>query len=495
MSALRVDATADRPLYLQLYDALRKDILEGNLRPGRRLAASRVLARDLGVSRNTVIEAYDRLYAEGYLKRRVGAGTFVSDELPERLLRPERSDDGAVTQGVRPALSSRSRALTALPLPWSGPLEVQPFRTGIPAGSAFPFDCWLRIAARAGREIFPAGSIYADPMGSKRLRRAVAEYLYGVRGLPCDADQVLIVGGSQQGLHLAGQVLADPADRAWIEEPGYLGVRPALAATGILPVPVAVDEDGLRIADGKRAAPDARLVVVTPSHQFPTGAVLCLRRRLELLEWAAEAGAWIVEDDYDSEYRYQGRPLATLKHLDTGHRVLYLGTFSKVLFPALRLGYLVLPPDLVEPFRRARAATDLHGPSLEQETTARFIEEGHFVRHLRKMRVLYGERQRVLIEALRARLGGLLEVQDSPAGSHVVGYLPEGTDDLALSRAAWRADLIVPALNSFCAGGRCRAGLLFGYAAFDREQIVEGVERLAGVIDGFGAGGELRCPS
>jgi GntR family transcriptional regulator/MocR family aminotransferase len=228
------------------------------------------------------------------------------------------------------------------------------------------------------------------------------------------------------------------------------------------------------------------MVCVAPSHQYPTGAVLGLGRRLELLEWAGAAGAWIVEDDYDSEYRYAGRPLATLKHLDTGGRVVYVGTFSKVLFPALRLGYVVLPGDLIEPFLRLRAAVDRHGPTLEQEVTARFLEEGHFVRHLRRMRSLYRERQDELLEALELHLGGFLEVHPSPAGSHLVGWLPAGTDDLELSRASRDAGLVLPPISAFCSRAPERPGLIFGYGAFDRERIRAGARRLAAVVDRLG---------
>jgi len=357
---------------------------------------------------------------------------------------------------------------------------------------------------------------YGDPAGYRPLREAIAAYVRTARAVRCDAEQVFIVSGSQQALDLTARLLIDPGDVALIENPGYPGARVALSAAGARVVPLPVDDDGADIARAK----NARLVFVTPSHQYPLGVTLSLRRRLALIEWASQRGAWIVEDDYDSEFRYRQKPLPSLQGLDPAGRVIYLGTFSKTLFPSLRLGFVVLPPELVDPFRRARAVVDGHSPVSEQAVLAEFIAGGHFARHIRRMRVLYEERQRVLVDAAKRELDGLLDVRPLDGGMHLVGWLPEGADDvLAAERAAERGVHVVPL--SMCAvpsprsaGRRCREaadegrhsshvlperpspglrppsprkrgegsdrrGLLLGYAALTPPQIREGVRRLA----------------
>jgi GntR family transcriptional regulator/MocR family aminotransferase len=477
--ALHLDRRSRAPLQRQLYDELRAAILAGRLAPGDRLPATRALAGDLGVSRNTVTGAFDQLLAEGYLEGKVGSGTYVAASLPEDLLRvtgaPRRVEPGAP-----PRLSRRGCVLASTPVsPSCGRAEIRPFQTGIPALDSFPRELWARIAARAARRSTGERMSYGDPAGLLSLRRAVAEYLRASRGVRCSWQQVVITSGSQQALDLAVRILLDPSDTAWIEDPGYMGARGAFTAAGVRCGPVAVDGEGLSVEDGAARYPEARMVYCTPSHQYPLGVTMSLARRMALLAWARERGAWIVEDDYDSEFRYAGRPLAALQGLDAAGRVIYTGTFSKVLFPALRLGYLVAPEGVVDAFVATRALTDRHGPALEQSVAAEFLEAGHFARHVRRMRSLYAERQEALVDAANRELRGALAVAPAEAGMHLIGWLPDGAGDCEASSLAAGANVSAPALSRYAIRARPAPALLLGYAAYPVRKIREAVRRLA----------------
>src|SRR5919199_1055258 len=405
---ITLDAKSETPLYRQLYNSLRKAILTGQLAPGARLQSSREISHELGVSRNTVVNAFEQLLAEGYLEGQVGSGTYVSRALPEELLSVKamtRSPARALGKG--PTLSKRGQTFAALveSVPRSSE-RVRAFQSGVPALDSFPFEAWSKIAARHWRR--PANNLlgYGEPQGHAPLRRAIASYLGVARAVRSTPEQIIIVDGAQMAFDLIARVLLDSGDIAWMEEPGYLGARAALTASGARLVYVPVDSEGLDVAAGARLDPGARLIYVTPSHQFPLGMTMSLPRRLALLEWAGRAGAWVMEDDFDSEYRYEGRPIASLQGLDDDGRVVYIGTFSKFLFPSLRLGYIVAPPVLVDAFLAARAMAGRHSPSVEQAILTDFIEEGHFGRHIRRMRTLYAERQAFLIEALEKECGG-----------------------------------------------------------------------------------------
>jgi GntR family transcriptional regulator / MocR family aminotransferase len=478
------DRGSQTPLYRQLYDSLRRAILAGQLAPGARLQSSREMAEELKVSRNTVVNAYEQLLAEGYLEGQVGSGTYVSRALPEDLLNvktPTRRC--ARASGGQAALSKRGRVIAsyAVNIPRITEL-VRPFQTGVPALDAFPSGTWSKLLARHWRR--PAAALlgYGEPQGHAPLRRAVASYLGLARAVRCAPEQVVIVDGAQMAFDLAARVLLDPGDAAWVEEPGYPGAQAALAAAGARLVHVPVDAEGLDVAAGAGLEPRSRLVYVTPSHQFPLGVTMSLRRRLALSDWAARAGAWVVEDDYDSEYRYEGRPLASLQGLDSDGRVIYVGTFSKVLFPSLRLGYLVAPPALVDAFVAARAMAGRHSPSIEQAALTDFIEEGHFGRHIRRMRTLYGERQAALIEALRREADGLVEVEPSPSGMHLVAWLREGIDDVEVSREALALGVEACPMSAFYAGRPPRGGLELGYAAFGEAQLRKGAAQLSAAV-------------
>ena len=483
-AANSLEAGSGVPLYRQLYEDIRGAILKGQLKAGTRLPSTRELASDLRVSRNTVMNAFDQLLSEGYVEGHTGSGTFVSRTLPDELLNARAGQRrAALAQTRRRSLSSRGALLASTPVNVStGAGRGRPFRPGTPALDSFPFETWARLTAkhwrRPRRELLHQG----EPGGHARLRAAVAAYLGAARAVRCEPEQVIVVAGAQQALDLAARVLLDPGDAAWVEEPGYLGAKGALRAAGARLVPVPLDGQGMNVEAGARLEPSARLVYVSPSHQYPSGVTMSLSRRLALIEWASRAGAWILEDDYDSEYRYEGRPLAALQGLDTEGRVIYIGTFSKVLFPALRLGYMVVPADLAEAFCNARALSDRHSPTVEQAVLADFIEEGHFARHVRRMRALYAARQEVLVEAARRDLRGLLEVEPSDAGLHLVGWLPAGRDDREAARAAEAHGVEAQPLSSFCLKTPERQGLVLGYAGYDEAEIREGVARLAAAL-------------
>jgi GntR family transcriptional regulator/MocR family aminotransferase len=484
---LGVDRRTGVPLHRQLYDGLRHAILAGRLRTGARLPSTRTLAGDLGVSRNTVLAAFGQLLAEGYLEGRVGAGTTVAQTLPEALLRARPEARGSLAPGVRPRLSRRGLAIVGTrPAPGRGAPVARPFRPGLPGIDAFPFEVWTRLVARRWRRVPRQLLDYGDPAGFGPLRDAVAAYLRESRAVRGEAEQVIVVSGAQQAVDLAARVLLDPGDAAWVEDPGYPGARGALAAAGARIVPVPVDAEGLDVTAGAARAPDARLVHVTPSHQYPLGVTMSLARRLALLEWASRSGAWVLEDDYDSEYRYAGRPLAALQGLDTAGRVIYAGTFSKVLFPALRLGYLVVPPDLADAFLAARALADRHPPSVTQAALADFIEGGHFARHIRRTRALYAERQAALVRAASRVLEGVLSVRPAESGMHLVGWLPGGVDDRAAAEAALRHGLEAPPLSAYRVRPRPEGGLVLGYSAFAPRDLEAGAERLAAALRPLG---------
>lgn len=481
------DAGAPVPLYRQLYDALRAVILSGQVRAGARLPSTRALATDLGLSRTTVLTAMEQLLAEGYVEGKVGSGTYVASVLPDTALQAGAGIAAPVPVPVvsrGPMLSRRGQLLAVTPVSTArdaGP--VRTFRTGVPALDSFPWKTWIGIETRCLRRVSGLLHTYDDPAGYQPLREVIADYLGAARAVRCDAGQVIVVAGSQQALDLVARVLLDPGDAVLVEDPGYMGAKGALVASGVRLVPAPVDEEGLDVAAAMDRCPGARLAYVTPSHQFPLGVTMSLSRRLALLRWASEAGAWILEDDYDSEYRYTGRPLAALQGLDRDGRVIYVGTFSKVLFPALRLGYLVAPPDLVDAFARARALTDRGSPVLEQAVVAEFLSEGHFSRHIRRMRMLYGERQEALVQAMRQHLAGALEVSAHECGMHLVGRLPDGADDRRASDAAARHGIEASPLSAYGIEPCRTRGFALGYAPFDERQIREGVARLVAALD------------
>jgi GntR family transcriptional regulator/MocR family aminotransferase len=477
----------EAPLYQQLYRHLQAAILTGELPGGLKLPSTRALAERLSVSRNTVLNAYEQLLAEGYVESTGGSGTYVARVLPEQLLAApggRAAQPSAAGAANPPRFAARARRVLAAPrfsadAPADGG-RPRPFRFGVPALDAFPHEVWSQLIVRHARGLTGRALAYQDDAGYGPLREAIAAHATLSRRVRCTPEQIVIVSGSQGGLDLAARMLVDPGEAAWLEDPGYFGARGALLGAEARIVPVPVDGEGLVVEAGIERAPEARLAYITPSHQFPLGVTMSLGRRLALLAWAERAGAYILEDDYDSEYRYAGRPLAALQGLGEAERVIYIGTFSKVLFPALRIGYLILPRPLVGPFRAVRALIDIHTPLLEQAVLADFIAQGHFARHLRRMRRLYAARRDTLLRAAR-RLP--LEIETPEAGLHCVAWLPEGMDDLALARAAEARGLVLWPLSRFRIEAAGRKGLVIGFAEYDEATMRAGMGKLGEAME------------
>ncbi len=480
---VRVDPRASAPLQQQIYSGIRQSILQGILRPGMRLPSSRSLATDLAVSRTTVLMALDQLASEGYLTSLRGSGTFVAPELPDDLPRPPAPV--APSAAEHPPLSSRGEALAAVP---SAATRIQgnpgrPFRLGIPAVDLFPVRAWSQLVQRRLQALTPAQLDYGDASGQLVLREAIAEHLSVVRGTRCDASQIMVVAGAQHALNLIARLLLDPGDDVWLEEPGYPGALSAFVAAGANIHPVPVDADGLDVGEGVRQAGSGRMAYVTPSHQFPLGVPMSLPRRLALLRWATAARAWVVEDDYDSEFRYGARPIPCLHGLDPDGRVIYLGSFAKTLFPSLRLGFLVVPADLREKLLAVRRSSELHPPFLDQVVLADFIREGHFGRHLRRMQSAYRERLEAITEAARELCGESLRIRPVRTGLHLVADLERADANAVSERAATVGVEAMPLSRYYFGGGAAQNGLVLGFGAVRPDDARRGMERLATAIE------------
>ena len=462
---------ARAPAYRWLYDALRAAILEGRLRPGARLPGTRDLASQYGLSRGTIVSAFEQLKSEGYVEGSVGSGTYVSTVLPDEYLEAMPHPQAPARKAKR-RLSAYARRLPNMS--FFDAQRPRAFRTDVPALDLFPTTLWTQLATRRLRRLTAAQLLGTEPLGYRPLRDAIADYLVASRGVKCDAGQIAVVSGVQDALDLAARLLLDPGDRVAMEDPGYRGAAAIFESVGAKISAVPLDEQGITVPRAR----DARLVYVTPAHQFPLGMTMSLARRLELLEWARTSGALVFEDDYDSEYRYSGRPVPSLQGLDAGGQVLFFGTFNKVLFPSLRLGYLVIPSDLVPPFERAMAMTRRHAPLLDQAVLTDFIVGGHFGRHLRRMRQIYAGRLSVLMESARKRLTGLLEISDVEAGLQTAAFLRDGIDAEAATRAAAARGVEVTPLSRHSRGARVREGLQLGFAAVDEAEIRRGVREL-----------------
>jgi GntR family transcriptional regulator / MocR family aminotransferase len=465
------------PAYQWLYAALRTEILEGRLRPGLRLPATRDLASQYGLSRGTIVSAFELLKSEGYVEGSVGSGTYVSKTLPEELLHVvRRARERPVARRPR-RLNISDYGRRARLFPGYAERPTRAFRPNLPALNLFPTTLWTQLTARCLRRVSTSLLMGCPPLGYPPLRTALAEYLATSRGVRCVPEQIGIVSGVQEALDLVARLFLNPGDRVIMEKPGYSGAGFVFEALGANISAVRVDEEGLNLSH--LPAHGVRLVYVTPAHQFPLGITMSLPRRLQLLDWARNSGALIFEDDYDSEYRYSGRPIPALQGLDTEGSVLYAGSFSKVLFPSLRLGYLVIPSDLLSHLEAVKSLTSRHAPVLEQVVLCEFIRQGHFGRHLRRMRQVYAERLSVLLEEARRKLAGLLEVSSVEAGLDTMGWLADGLDSGAAAAAAAKCNVEVTPLSRFGGGRLAQKGLQLGFAALDIREIKRGVEDLA----------------
>lgn len=484
-----LDAAHADPLHRQIGEQMRHAILERRLAPGTKLPSSRLMAQELNCARGTILLALDQLIAEGYVISRAGSGMSIAPDLPDEMLAAPRIQDGAgQTSPDKPRLSRRAVASLTMDQPTEGP-SADPriaFPTGQPDREAFPFRLWAKLLEQEWRR--PAWQIAGapHPFGHFGLREAIASYLGMSRGFVCTAHEIVVTSGLRQSLSTLASIVLDADDQAWIEEPGFGGTRDALASVAVKPVPVPIDTSGFSVDSAMARAPRARLAVVAPAHHFPLGTVLSLQRRLELLSWAEQTGSWIAEDDFDGEYRYAGRPLAPLRALDRAGRVAYLGSFSKLLFPTLRLSFLVLPSSLIPAAETIMAAVPARASLIGQGALARFIAEGHLATHLRRTRQLYAGRQQALIASAKHHLAGLLDIAPDPGGMHVVGWpaadLTHIFDDIAVTTAAAEESLTVTPLSECYSGRRKLHGLILGYAGTPEDEIDRAIQRLRAVL-------------
>ncbi|MDQ2841883.1 MAG: PLP-dependent aminotransferase family protein [Acidobacteriota bacterium] len=473
---IAIDRKAAKPLHRQIYDAYRAGIVGGGLQAGQQVPSTRALSIELGVSRIPILEAYSQLLAEGYFESRAGAGTFISTSLPDQAAHCETRAARTLDAGSRTVSRRSSRLPISEVAPWVRGAGA--FSVGQLAFDHFPFQAWSSLVVRHAGKVRATSLNYSDPMGSRELRETIAAYLRMARAVHCDARQIMMVSGSQQALDLCARVLLNPADPVWVEDPGYELMHHALIASECQLIPVPVDREGLDVAAGIKRCRKARAAYVTPSHQYPLGVTMSASRRLQLLEWAHNTDSWIIEDDYDSEYRYESMPIASLQGLDSGSRVIYVGTFSKTLFPSLRLGYMVIPSDLVDRFAAVRRATDLCPPHFFQTVLADFIDQGHYARHIRKTRLLYNQRRSALVDAIRREFDGSMEILGAEAGMHLVVTLPPGLADKEISARAAGEKLWIWPLSSAYIGKNARQGFILGFGSTRPEEMAQKVRHL-----------------
>lgn len=487
--AFNLKPRSEEPIYRQLYLRLLSEIRAGAISPGERLPPTRELARSLHVSRNTILLVFEQLIAEGFLEGRPGSGTFVSRRLPletKFAIQPERVNP-AVEGAAHLDRSHSFIRFAGVPETFVRMRRPQPFRINFPALDAFPVRLWAKQAARTYHK-FDAEDASGllgegDPQGYLPLREQIARHVGHSRGIECTADNVVVFAGAQQALDAACRLLLLPEDYVWCEDPGYDGAYAAATAVSAIPFPVPVDHNGIVVDAGVRGCPNARLAFVCPSKQFPLGSVMSMERRWELLDWAERNGAWILEDDYDSEFRYSGTPLPALRAIDRGNRVIYIGTFSKTLFPALRLGFAIVPEALIKLIVAARTIVGRYSPIMEQMLVANFMAEGHFAAHLRKMRKLYAARQECLLECIRRDLGKYILPESTATGMEILATIAPGLDALQLARAAADEGLEILPISLFSQRNKVEGRISLGFSAFTERQIEEGIRRLRSILE------------
>ena len=469
-------------LHQRIQRALRALILDGALAPGLKLPATRVLAKSLGVARDTVENAYVQLHRDGFIVRREGSGSYVCEAIGAELRGASRRRQAQAVKTSQAApgagLSQRGRMILD-----SGGVNdqqvIKAFATGLPETRSFPTDVWERLQRQVMKDYRSSVLLHGDPQGNESLRKAIATYLNLERGANCAPDQVLVLSSTRQALFLCAQLLVDVGKPILLENPGYFGARKAFETAEAKVVPIDVDASGIRTDLLHADRSGAHCVYVTPSHQYPTGATLTLERRLELINWAAEKGKWVIEDDYDSEFHYEGKPTACVQGLDKYQRTLYLGTFSKTLFPGLRMGYMVLPRELVKAFTYARSMLDGHTPQILQLTLARFMEDGHYNAHVRAMRKLYAGRQAIMLDAIGKHLGHVVTACRPQGGLQIPCVLHEGWSEEKTIRQAASAGVQLPGLSRLYAGAATQQGWLLGYSSLTAHEIETAMRRLA----------------
>jgi GntR family transcriptional regulator/MocR family aminotransferase len=461
-----------------LYGQLRLAIVEGRLRPGSRLPASRDFASQYRLSRGTVVSVFERLQSEGYVSCLVGSGTRVNRVTPMKPI--------GTAHSKTPAYIDRVNANYVRPKPWvglAGMPGVRPFCMGVPAIDEFPAQLWGSLAGRRARNFRSWLQTADNGLGYRPLRQAISDYLSLSRGVRCSADQVVVVSGVQQALDLLARLLLKPGDPVWMEDPGYFGATIAFGSVGARLIPVPLDEFGISVSAGIRASRRAKGAYVTPAHQFPLGMTMSMERRMSLLKWASDSGAFIIEDDYDSEYRFGGQPTAALQSLDRSSSVIFIGSFNKLLFPSLRIGYVVLPPSLVNLFLAFRYRTDFHNLSADQAVLCDFIADGHLGRHLRRMRDLYSSRLAALIEGSKQFLQGSIQISQVRAGLYTAAFLKNGMNSLQAEKAAAGRNIETLALDRYTLKSRDPKGMLLGFAAFNEKTIRDGLKQLAAAME------------
>ena len=483
LGALELKREDEPPLHRQLADGLRDKILTGRIRPGARLPSTRGLSLELGVSRNTVISAYDQLVSEGFLQGRSGDGTRVMEINPDRILRPGRRPALGQSIPSRHGLSAEGNKLAA------GQRQIAPssnpaFTTGLPAVDQFPHALWARVVGKVIRSAPVHDMGYNPPGGHPPLKELIAKHLMATRGVQCTAEQVLIVSGGQAALDFTTRMLLDPGDHAWIEDPGYLGARSAIQASGAHLLPVGIDHEGLDLSAARQHEPP-KLIFVTPSYQYPLGITMSLDRRLALLRFAYERDTWVLEDDYDSDFRYHGRILSALQGLDNSGRVIYMGTFSKTMFPALRLAYLVVPHRLIAPFSNALRHTGQEAPMIMQAALTEFIHRGHYRSHLRRMHKLYEQRQRTFLHLARTYLDDYLRIDDRPAGMQLVAFYRDQKERPLIEAMGADENISLNSLSTYYLGKCKQPGLFLGYAGVPESIMRDEIKKLCRILQRY----------
>lgn len=472
-AGIKISRTSAVPLYTQVYEQFRGMIIEGRLRAGERLPASRNLSKELGVSRIIISQAFEQLIIEGYLVGKTGSGTFVATVLPDNLLHAGKT--AAAIDNKKTIDKAKPKKVFAQN--WSE--DIIPFQLGTPSLDHFPYKIWQQVATKVLKDLKHFNLGYNDVSGYYPLRESIASYLRLSRAVKCEASQVIVVTGSQQGLNLVAASLLQQGDKVWMEDPGYPGAITAFENAHVQLCPVPIEKDGLDVAHAIKKFPDATLAYVTPSHQFPLGCTLSETKRTKLLQYAYTQKMWILEDDYDSEFRYEGNPLPSLQGLDNNARVIYSGTFSKVMFPALRLAYLVLPSaEMIKRFEEIKLNLDRQSPIMEQVILHRFMEEGHFLRHIRKMRLLYAERQKILIGLMQEQLRDYIRLDIAPSGMHLLCWLSEKIDAEKLRQEIKKQKLVAGFISDYSVQQKLPPAISLGYTAFSKYKLKTGVEKL-----------------